>query len=168
MILLVSTWLVGYFHGGSYSRSQTQNRFGEHSRIGSGRGAVLRRGVSPVNDLRKHPAGRRIDACLPARAGRRRWGLGVLAPFTERTRVCTYDRLNVGRSDTVPGRHTGSGSVRDLDALLDAAGVPPPYVLIGFSFGGLLASMYAGAHPDQVAGLMSIHGSLPSDDDVTR
>ena len=25
MILLVSTWLVGYFHGGSYSRSQTQN-----------------------------------------------------------------------------------------------------------------------------------------------
>jgi transposase len=26
MILLVSTWLVGYFHGGSYSRSQTQNR----------------------------------------------------------------------------------------------------------------------------------------------
>jgi len=143
-------------------------RFGEHSRIGSGRGAVRRRGVSPVNDLRKHPAGRRIDACLPARAGRRRWGLGVLAPFTERTRVCTYDRLNVGRSDTVPGRHTGSGSVRDLDALLDAAGVPPPYVLIGFSFGGLLASMYAGAHPDQVAGLMSIHGSLPSDDDVTR
>jgi hypothetical protein len=25
MILLVSTWLVGYFQGGSYSRTQTQN-----------------------------------------------------------------------------------------------------------------------------------------------
>ena len=38
-------------------------------------------------------------------------------------RVCTYDRLNVGRSDRATGRHTGADSVRDLHALLDAAAV---------------------------------------------
>ena len=91
---------------------------------------------------------------------------GVLAPFTERTRVCTYDRLNVGRSGTSSDRHTGLDSVRDFEALFEAAGVPPPYLLVGFSFGGLLASMYAGTHPDEVSGLVSIDGSLPSDDEV--
>jgi pimeloyl-ACP methyl ester carboxylesterase len=33
-------------------------------------------------------------------------------------RVCTYDRVNVGRSDRVTGRHTGADSVNDLHALL--------------------------------------------------
>jgi opacity protein-like surface antigen len=46
-------------------------------------------------------------------------------------RVCTYDRVNVGRSDRVEGRHTGADSVRDLHALLDAAAVPGPYLLVG-------------------------------------
>jgi len=62
-------------------------------------------------------------------------------------RVCTYDRVNVGRSDRVNGRHTGADSVRDLHALLDAAAVPEPYLLVGFSFGGLLAIMYAAPTP---------------------
>ena len=76
-------------------------------------------------------------------------------------RVCTYDRLNVGRSDRATGRHTGADSVRDLHALLDAAAVPEPYLLVGFSFGGLLAIMYAGTYPDQVMGMVSLDGSLP-------
>lgn len=55
--------------------------------------------------------------------------------LTSRVRVCTYDRLNVGRSDSDPGRHTGADSVRDLRALLEAAGVAGPSLLVGFSFG---------------------------------
>jgi pimeloyl-ACP methyl ester carboxylesterase len=85
-----------------------------------------------------------------------------------RVRVCTYDRLNVGRSDKAEGRHTGADSVRDLHALLEAARVPGPYLLVGFSFGGLLAIMYAGSYPDQVMGLLSLDGSLPTDDEVDR
>jgi pimeloyl-ACP methyl ester carboxylesterase len=54
--------------------------------------------------------------------------------LASQARVCTYDRLNVGRSDSDPGRHTGADSVRDLHALLEAAGVPGPYLLVGFSF----------------------------------
>jgi len=88
--------------------------------------------------------------------------------LTSRVRVCTYDRLNVGRSDSDPGRHTGADSVRDLHALLEAAGVPGPYLLVGFSFGGLLAIMYAGTYPDQVMGLVSLDGSLPTDDQVDQ
>jgi pimeloyl-ACP methyl ester carboxylesterase len=90
------------------------------------------------------------------------------APLASQVRVCTYDRVNVGRSDRVAGRHTGADSVRDLHALLDAAGVAGPYLLVGFSFGGLLAIMYAGTYPDQVMGLVSLDGSLPTDDQVDQ
>jgi pimeloyl-ACP methyl ester carboxylesterase len=74
----------------------------------------------------------------------------------------------VGRSDSDPGRHTGADSVGDLHALLEVAGVPGPYLLVGFSFGGLLAIMYAGTYPDQVMGLVSLDGSLPTDDQVDQ
>jgi pimeloyl-ACP methyl ester carboxylesterase len=91
-----------------------------------------------------------------------------ISTLAGQTRVCTYDRVNVGRSDRVEGRHSGADSVRDLHALLGAAGVPAPYLLVGFSFGGLLAIMYAGTYPDQVMGLVSLDGSLPTDDEVDR
>ena len=88
--------------------------------------------------------------------------------LASQARVCTYDRLNVGRSDSDPGRHTGADSVADLHALLAAAGVPGPYLLVGFSFGGLLAIMYAATYPDRVMGLVSVDGSLPTDDQVDQ
>jgi pimeloyl-ACP methyl ester carboxylesterase len=92
----------------------------------------------------------------------------INTPLASQVRVCTYDRVNVGKSDRVAGRHTGADSVRDLHALLGAAGVPGPYLLVGFSFGGLLAIMYAGTYPDQVMGMVSLDGSLPTDDEVDR
>jgi pimeloyl-ACP methyl ester carboxylesterase len=63
---------------------------------------------------------------------------------------------------------TASRSTLRLHALLKAAGVPGPYLLVGFSFGGLLAIMYAGTYPDQVMGLVSLDGSLPTDDQVDQ
>jgi pimeloyl-ACP methyl ester carboxylesterase len=88
--------------------------------------------------------------------------------LASQVRVCTYDRVNVGRSDSITGRHSGADSVRDLHALLGTAGVPGPYLLVGFSFGGLLAIMYAGTYPDQVMGMLCLDGSLPTDDEVDQ
>lgn len=86
--------------------------------------------------------------------------------LTDRVRACSYDRVNVGRSEGQQSRHTGEDSVRDLHALLTAAGVRGPYLLLGFSFGGLLAAMYAGTYPDEVAGVLLLDSSLPTDDEV--
>jgi pimeloyl-ACP methyl ester carboxylesterase len=63
------------------------------------------------------------------------------------TRVCAYDRpLTVGLR--------GEPSRSDLHALLTAANVPPPFVVVGHSYGGLVTRLHASTHPDAVAGLV--------------
>ena len=76
-------------------------------------------------------------------------------------RVCTYDRANVGRSDDVPGLRTGRRSVTDLHRLLDAAGVGPPYVLLGASSGGLISHSYAATYPEEVDGMVLLDAQFP-------
>ncbi|MFC7360201.1 alpha/beta fold hydrolase [Nocardioides astragali] len=91
----------------------------------------------------------------------------ALAPeLAERGRLCTYDRVNVGLSGREDAQHTGVDSVEDLHTLLTAVDVPPPYLLVGFSFGGLIASMYAGTYPDDIEGVLMIDSSLPTDAEV--
>lgn len=78
-------------------------------------------------------------------------------------RTCVYDRANVGRSDDVPGPLTGERTVGDLPLLLEAAGIEPPYVLLGASFGGLLAYQYALMFPDQVIGMDLLDANVPDE-----
>lgn len=71
-------------------------------------------------------------------------------------RVCTYDRAGMGWSDAAPAGWTLDGMTADLHALLAAAGIEGRVVLVGHSFGGLLARTYAKAHPSQVAGIVLV------------
>jgi pimeloyl-ACP methyl ester carboxylesterase len=88
----------------------------------------------------------------------------IPAGIAPTTRICIYDRANVGKSDPLPGTHTALDSARDLHALLAAAHVDGPVILLGASIGGLIAIDYAGAYPDQVAGLVLLDAILPNDD----
>jgi|RhiMetdeSRZDD1v2_1073273.scaffolds.fasta_scaffold30511_4 pimeloyl-ACP methyl ester carboxylesterase len=79
------------------------------------------------------------------------------------TRVCAYDRpgttLGVdqfSRSDPVPMPRTAKDAVADLHALLQAAAIPSPYVLVGHSTGGLIIRLYASTYPKEVAGLVLV------------
>jgi pimeloyl-ACP methyl ester carboxylesterase len=76
------------------------------------------------------------------------------------TRVCTYDRAGVGRSDPAPP--SALLKVVDLHTLLSLAGVQPPYVLVGYAFGGFLVHLYADMQPDDVAGIVMIDPNTPA------
>ena len=100
--------------------------------------------------------------------GDRTQGYDLQKTFSDRVRVCTYDRANMGLSDSVEGTLPGADAAKDLAALLAAAEIPPPYVLVAGSFGGLIALIYAGGHPKDVAGMVFLDASLPSDADVDQ
>ncbi len=75
------------------------------------------------------------------------------------TRVVRYDRAGLGQSDPGPRPRSAQTSVDDLRALLTALRVPPPYVLVGHSFGALTACLFGGLHPGEVAGLVLLEAS---------
>jgi pimeloyl-ACP methyl ester carboxylesterase len=76
-------------------------------------------------------------------------------------RVCQYDRAGMGTSPPGPRPRTSQRMVDELRALLRAAGIEPPYVLVGASFGGLNAQLFASEHPREVAGVVLVDGLHP-------
>jgi len=66
---------------------------------------------------------------------------GVLAAMSPELRVCAYDRANTGRSEGAPKPRTAQDVVDDLDALIEAIGDDPPFILVGFSVGGIFGDV---------------------------
>jgi len=97
-------------------------------------------------------------------AGAKRPSESAVFPQVGRlTRVCAYDRpgtalLDDTRTDSTPLRQptTAQQGVADLHALLIAAKERPPYVLVGHSWGGLIARLFASTYPDEVSGLVLV------------
>jgi pimeloyl-ACP methyl ester carboxylesterase len=103
----------------------------------------------------------------------------VLPAVARFTRVCAYDRPGTiatytvndssdeglpasdagyvpSRSDPVPQPRTVTDLVDDLHALLVAAGVPGPYLMVGQSLGGLVVRLYTATYPDDVVGMVLV------------
>ena len=89
--------------------------------------------------------------------------LAVFPQVSKFTRVCAYDRPGTVRNDNtvtdstpVVQPTTAQQGVADLHALLNAAKEPRPYVLVGHSWGGLIARLFASTYPDEVVGLVLV------------
>jgi pimeloyl-ACP methyl ester carboxylesterase len=70
------------------------------------------------------------------------------------TTVVVYDRAGYGRSQPGPLPRDAGREMDELKALLDAADVPGPYLLVGHSLGGLNVQVFAATYPGDVAGLV--------------
>lgn len=74
-------------------------------------------------------------------------------------RVCSYDRAGIVWSSEGEGPRTATKIVNELHKLLEAARIPPPYVLVGHSVGGVYVQMFAARFPDEVAGVVLVDSS---------
>jgi pimeloyl-ACP methyl ester carboxylesterase len=75
--------------------------------------------------------------------------------------VFAYDRGGYGDSRATAEDRSAREIVEELRALLKAAQVPPPYVLVGHSIGGLYANLFARMHPDEIAGVVLVDARPP-------
>jgi pimeloyl-ACP methyl ester carboxylesterase len=93
---------------------------------------------------------------------------GLVPGIAGFARVVSYDRPNTeaSASDPAPTPRTGADVVADLHAMLEAAAIPGPYVLVGHSIGGIFVRLYASQYPDDVAGLVLVDAS--HEDQVSR
>ena len=85
----------------------------------------------------------------------------VVSGIEDTTRVCAYDRANLGRSGQSSGPRTFEDAARDLAALLAARDLDGPYILVGHSLGGELVRVFADEHPDQLAGIVLVDAAHP-------
>jgi pimeloyl-ACP methyl ester carboxylesterase len=83
------------------------------------------------------------------------WAL-VQRETSAAARVVRYDRANRGASDGAAGPRTALDMVEDLHALVRAADIEGPHILVGHSFGGLLVRLYAQRYREEVAGIVLV------------
>ena len=79
------------------------------------------------------------------------------------SRAVSYDRAGHGWSEAARGPRTARQIAQDLHALLNAAGVPGPYVLVGHSFGGYVNLAFANLFRDDVAGMVLVDPIHPAE-----
>ena len=90
-----------------------------------------------------------------------KWGL-IEPALSEGARVCSYSKFGTGTSDPPSSTQTFDTQAADLHALLDEAGEPGPYVVLGHSFGGAEAVTFASKYADEVSGLLLLDASPTS------
>jgi pimeloyl-ACP methyl ester carboxylesterase len=83
------------------------------------------------------------------------WG-GILPQVATMAPVVAYDRAGLGRSEWDDTNPTPRHVADRLRRVLQQIGAGPPYVLVGFSWGGMLACYFAGYYPSEVVGLVFV------------
>ncbi len=80
------------------------------------------------------------------------------------TRICTYDVSGTAWSDPYPAQTAAlscAERVQELHQLLENAAIPDPYVLVGFSIGGMAARLFAQDYRASVAGMIIVDHAFP-------
>jgi pimeloyl-ACP methyl ester carboxylesterase len=87
----------------------------------------------------------------------------VVGPIATFARVVLYDRAGLGQSVPMMKKAavTADEVATNLHALLAAADIHPPYILVGHSLGGLYVQMFARKYPREVSGVVLLDAASP-------
>ncbi len=87
--------------------------------------------------------------------------LHIQTALVERVHTVAYDRCGLGWSSACTSERTPAHVARELRGLLRAAGIEPPWVLVGHSFGGLVMQRFALEYAEETAALVLIDPMRP-------
>lgn len=91
-------------------------------------------------------------------------GMGLVAQSWERVRhgigeryrTCIYDRAGNGYSEPAPSPRDVTASVRELRNLIEAKQIETPVILVGHSYGGLIARVFTQEYPNLVSAILLV------------
>ncbi|UHA73214.1 alpha/beta fold hydrolase [Paenibacillus sp. 481] len=83
------------------------------------------------------------------------WG-EIQDRISQEASTISYDRAGIGRSEAAPIPRTLHDLAEELAVLLHKLDVEPPYIVVGHSFGGLVARLYASLYPHLIAGMVLV------------
>ena len=67
-----------------------------------------------------------------------------------------YDRAGSGKSSPGAGERSYTELATELHQALETQKIPPPYLLVGHSFGAVISRAFAAAYPGEVSGIVFI------------
>lgn len=77
------------------------------------------------------------------------------------TTTLSYDRAGILWSERGTNPKTGSAMATELHALLEGAGLPKPYILVGHSVAGITSRRFIAEYSDDIAGVVMVDASHP-------
>ncbi|TDL82722.1 alpha/beta fold hydrolase [Peribacillus frigoritolerans] len=80
----------------------------------------------------------------------------IIPEVSKVTEVLVFDRAGLGKSERSAHPRTSIEMVKELKELLLKLNINGPYILVGHSFGGVNARVFASQYPHEVAGLILI------------
>ncbi|MHA6494400.1 alpha/beta fold hydrolase [Pseudomonas borbori] len=87
----------------------------------------------------------------------------VFGPLAGMAKVFAYNRPGIGKSSKPATAQHGRHMVESLRAALLATDMPPPYVLVGHSVGGLIVNLFARLYPAEVTAIVMLDATAPED-----
>lgn len=79
------------------------------------------------------------------------------------THTASYDRGGLGWSSRANSARTPGNIAIELHAMLQRAGIRPPYILVGHSFGGLVMRRFALLYREEVSGVVLVDPMRPEE-----
>ncbi|MCM3164274.1 alpha/beta fold hydrolase [Metabacillus litoralis] len=86
----------------------------------------------------------------------------VISDLSLLTDVLIYDRAGLGKSESSSKPRTSIEMIKELREVVKGTKIKLPFILVGHSFGGVNARMYATEYPKDVCGLILVD-STPED-----
>lgn len=92
----------------------------------------------------------------------------VLPEIARTAHVLAYNRPNVGRSSKTAAQVDAACTTQQLRALLALLQLPPPYILVAHSLGGLYAQYFARHFPAETGGVVLVDATHPDHEALMR
>ena len=89
------------------------------------------------------------------------WYFTCAPALAQQHRVLLYDLRGHGKSSRPEAGYDTATLAEDLDGLLDAMQIRGPVSVVGHSYGALVATRFALAHPERVDRLALVEAPLP-------